>query len=143
MRILTKKLQRCLNNLSELQKLRVVVINLEKQTKDSVSKIWNNFKNCIEYSHLQSHKDVIDPIVEECHTLIKEFQRDIEYNKQIIRRFDEVLLEKANKFDIEKINKHMKTLAQTSEFEIYKLHVIFLFYYIYSKEKFLKSSTNW
>jgi hypothetical protein len=72
--------------------------------------------------------------------LIKQFNRDIDHTKQIIRRFDEVLLEKANKFDIEKINKQFKTFLENSLFETFKIAVSLLPFdvinILYSKQEY-------
>jgi formyltetrahydrofolate synthetase len=106
--------------ISELQKLKVVITNQRSEFELQNKRIWNNFDRFCQYQHLKQHRQEVDPIIKSCETMITQFKEDIKDTKQIIRRFDEVLLEKAPKFDIEILKKDIKKFLPSVDFEVYK-----------------------
>ena len=50
----------------DLQKLRVIITNVNTEFKQITNDIWKNFDNWCQYVHFQKHKEYIDPIVDAC-----------------------------------------------------------------------------
>ena len=61
--------------------------------------------------------DSIQPMVEECYKKLDEFTQEIEDSKDIIQRFDEVLLEKASKFALNQLRDEFRDYTLTDHFK--------------------------
>ena len=59
----------------------------------------------------------IFPVIEEFGDKIKQFEKENDTAKQIIRSFDNVLLEKASKFSIEEIHRKLEKYVLTTTFK--------------------------
>ncbi|CAI2387629.1 unnamed protein product [Moneuplotes crassus] len=68
-----------------------------------LKEIWDNFRKCCNIDHINSFKEEMEPKMASCENLVADFNLELIKNKEIIRRFDEVLLEKASKFSIDQI----------------------------------------
>ena len=60
------------------------------------------------YSDLREQMDSIIPISEDWCYKIREFAKDIKGSKEIIERFDEIMLEKASKISLEELKREFK-----------------------------------
>lgn len=94
----------------------ILTQSLNKETSD----IWKHFENCCQYDHFQKHKEYIDPIVESCRKSLDLFKEESNSNKLIIRRFDEVLLDKASKFDLDNLKIQFKDYVLVQDYFEYK-----------------------
>ena len=59
--------------------------------------------------------DTIKPLVRIWEDTLAGYRQDNEDAKQILRRFDEVLLEKASKFSVEQLEKSLKNYSEKYE----------------------------
>ena len=67
------------------------------------SKLWSNFNKYWPFNFLSDLKGEIIPNLERFITEVKECQIEWKENKEIIRRFDEVIWAKASKFAIDEL----------------------------------------
>jgi len=86
----------------------------------SISELWSNFDNCIQFEHLQQHKTYIDPIVKDCKEKVEIFTQDLHDTRLIIRRFDEVILNKSSKFEVDNLRTELNDFLKNVDFEKYK-----------------------
>ena len=92
---------------------------------DDLKEISGKFSNCIQYHHLQKHLDIINPVVSECsdkgrpptHHIVLEFEKEIKKTKEIIKRFDEVMCDKASKFSIDNLWHEFKEYISREELD--------------------------
>lgn len=73
--------------------------------------LWKNFDNCCQYKHIRQVKNTIQPLAQEWVDKLKQFSKDNEDIKRIVSRFDEVILEKASKFSVDKIYEKLQDYA--------------------------------
>ena len=88
--------------------------------KKEVDMIWNQFSKFCSYEHIQKIERKIDPFIEIVSNKVSEFEKDNINNKEIIRRFDEILLDKASKFNITEIKSVIEGLLSKHSFEEHK-----------------------
>ena len=72
------------------------------------------------YSKVEELKDLeerVIPVIEEFREKIEEFRKENDKAKQIIRSFDNVLLEKASKFSVEDVKRNFNLYLRKEEFE--------------------------
>ena len=113
---LFKKLEEDLESTNK--KFDKVVSNVEFE--EEIDKIWNNFKtysNFCQFRHLKEHMDKVDPILQSCTHLLEKYKKDNQASKEIIHRFDEVLLQKASKFSVDKVEKELKAVCLKTSLE--------------------------
>ena len=78
-------------------------------------RIWEYFKtfnNFWQYKDLKEHMDTVKPLVKSWEEMLNNYRKDNEDSKLILRRFDEVLLEKASKFSVDTLEKSLKIYAE-------------------------------
>jgi len=101
---------------SNKMKTKVEFSDLKVETdkiRDHFTKFWS-------YEHLQDLKNQVEPMVELVGVRLNQYQMNHEKNSAIIQRFDEVLLEKASKFNLEEIRQEMKQYISIEGFDIFK-----------------------
>ncbi|CAI2387474.1 unnamed protein product [Moneuplotes crassus] len=80
---------------------------IQKGQFDARTKMINNrlkkIDDCCKFQDLQDHANQIEPLVTQCRRSLEEYRADNKRQKDIIARFDEVLLEKASKFSVEQL----------------------------------------
>lgn len=91
--------------------------------KSEVDKINEKFINCCSYDHIKKIEDKIDPFIEKVRKQVESFEVDNIKSKEILRRFDEVLWEKASKFNLEQIQLEFKNYIHNQQFEAFKEHL--------------------
>ena len=103
--------------IAELQKLRATVNSHKTELERNMTKVWKKFEKCWDVIRLHEHKTQIQTVVESWQKQIQGFRgeidvakrevdeakKDVSDAKSIIRRFDEVILEKASKFELQAI----------------------------------------
>jgi integrase len=96
---------------------------------DEHSKIWKHFETFtefIKYNHLENHMGEVKPLIEYWNQALSQYKKDNIEAKQILRRFDEVLLAKASKFTVENIEAkirdfwHRDTINELKQFVDFK-----------------------
>mmetsp|Transcript_7921 Transcript_7921/g.7001 ORF Transcript_7921/g.7001 Transcript_7921/m.7001 type:complete len:421 (+) Transcript_7921:205-1467(+) len=90
------------------------------------NKIWSTFdtfNQYCKYNDLENHMKEVKPLVNQCAESLEKYQKDNEEAKQIICRFDEVLLEKASKFTVDDIERQLKELAQLTQMSELKNYI--------------------
>ena len=96
------------------QRLKCLISNKE------VDLVWSQFSKFCSYEHIQKIERRIDPFIELVSNKVNEFEHDNTKNKEIIRRFDEVLLDKASKFNITELKLEIEKLLTKQSFDDYK-----------------------
>ena len=81
-------------------------IGLYRQEQQSVAQkrdilnVYTEFKNYTSLEDLKKFRNELNPVINESHALLTSFRTEFETIKEIVRRFDEVISGKANKFAI-------------------------------------------
>ncbi|CAI2362768.1 unnamed protein product [Moneuplotes crassus] len=68
--------------------------------KAKTDAIWSNFENCCQYEHIKQVKLRVEPLADKCIKLLNNFSQENIEMKNIIKRFDEIILDKASKFSV-------------------------------------------
>ena len=84
---------------------------------ERIKAIWKNFDRCCSYDHIIEFKGEVYPRIRQCENLVSDFKIDVLKSQKIMRRFDEVLLEKASKFSINEIYKRFEDYVKIIDFE--------------------------
>lgn len=117
------------NNLRPLRQKFSEIDTMQKELKKwvrdrfftaTVDSLKKNFDNCIQYRHLSAHKEYIDPIVEDWKNKMSAYTEELLKTREIIRRFDEIMLNKANKFEIERYRAELKNYVTIENLNEYK-----------------------
>ena len=69
-------------------------------TKDDIERVYKRFSEFASYAELDKHKKEIEPMVKLCRSTQDKFVFEHEQMKEMIRRFDECISEKANKMSL-------------------------------------------
>lgn len=96
--------------------------------QDESTKVWrkfDTFNEFIKFEHLQNHIDTISPLISDCKKCLDQYKTDNKDIKNIVGRFDEVLLEKASKFTVESIADKLKQFSTTRD--LHELKQLMLF----------------
>ncbi|CAI2360509.1 unnamed protein product [Moneuplotes crassus] len=108
----------------KIKELKRVDDNLKVQIDEKLVKIeftnfqkatQKKFEGCISFTHLEDHRDYVDPKVVSCCTKVSDFRKEIDEAKEIIKRFDEVICEKASKFSVDDITHRLKKFLTKEE----------------------------
>jgi hypothetical protein len=105
------------NQSIEVFSTRVNTLPTITSLNDKLKEVWNNFSNCCEYSHIKDLKGEMGHRMNECENAVADYKLDLTTKNEIIRRFDEVLLEKANKFQIEQIYNTLDGYTTADQFQ--------------------------
>ena len=121
-----KKVREEIKSLKELEgkiaefALKLNHYSLKSEINDKVKQVWKHFDKYCSFDHIINFKAEMEPRMQRCESLVGDFKLEIINNQKIIRRFDEVLLEKASKFSIEQIYQKLSDYMLVSDFEVYK-----------------------
>lgn len=84
---------------------------------EEVRKIWKNFDKFWEFQNLADFEGKINPIVKQCKQKVNEWVSTCIENKSIIKRFDEVLCEKASKFSIDQLRREIDSCLKSEDLD--------------------------
>lgn len=98
-------------------KIEIESLDEKKAEKEETKKIWQYFLDFTTLKQLAEVQVKIFPVIEEFGDKIKQFEKENDTAKQIIRSFDNVLLEKASKFSIEEIHRKLEKYVLTTTFK--------------------------
>ncbi|CAI2381910.1 unnamed protein product [Moneuplotes crassus] len=115
----TKKLSKLKDDQSDIkEKLshKLDASYIEQENK----KIWDNFSNYCSFQHLADFRKEIRPKVKSCEKIVCDCIQICTENKAMIRRFDEVICEKASKFTIIKLYKDIEVFLEKEKFRDFK-----------------------
>eukprot|EP00347_Sterkiella_histriomuscorum_P007561 403348445 len=107
------QIQADINQLDQKQKrtqheLKSVQNTLPKKAENTeIKKVWENFVNYCSYQDLKDLYNKVMPPLSSFESKMMEMSRDYDQSKEMIRRYDEVLLEKANKMAIKEVYETM------------------------------------
>ncbi|CAI2359596.1 unnamed protein product [Moneuplotes crassus] len=93
--------------------------NLKEDKLDLEAKIntvWDNFNNYCDFNHFDNYKASIKPMLRACELRVDKYGVENEKCVKIIQRFDEVLCQKASKFNFGQLEKDMKNYLKAEEF---------------------------
>ncbi|CAI2361494.1 unnamed protein product [Moneuplotes crassus] len=85
--------------------------------KEGLDSIKSQFGNFCSYEHIKNMNAKIDPFMKQVDTLLTTYTDDNKKAKEMIRRFDEVLLEKASKFNLEELKIELKKYIHSKSFQ--------------------------
>jgi hypothetical protein len=74
---------------------------------DDGDRLWNNFRKYCKFDDLKDLYSKTVPEIQKFEQKIIDFTQEMEKNKFMIRRFDEVLSEKASKLNIKEVFQHI------------------------------------
>eukprot|EP00347_Sterkiella_histriomuscorum_P012456 403368505 len=94
-------------------------LKLKTYTEETL-RIWNNFQNYAEYSDLKDLYQKVLPELSKFEDKVQELTTDCEKVSEIVRRFDEVLSEKASKQNIDDIQIQLKEYVTQERLWNYK-----------------------
>jgi len=94
-----------------------------KETIDECDKIRATFDSYCQYRHLKELYNQVMPEIENFNHHLQTFKGQIEEQRLIIRRFDEVMLSKASKFNLEQIETEFKKHLIVTEYDEYRQKV--------------------
>ncbi|CAI2387617.1 unnamed protein product [Moneuplotes crassus] len=80
-----------------------------------VKEVWKHFDKFCSYDHIINFRAEMEPRINTCETCVQEFGEELSKNKEILQRFDEVLLEKAPKFAIQEIYSQLEQYTTLSK----------------------------
>lgn len=83
--------------------------------KTDATKIWKHFQRFADYSDLKDLYTKCIPELAKFEQRIIDFQREIDRNAEIMRRFDEVIGQKSNKQSVKKVYEYIATNCATPE----------------------------
>ncbi|CAI2362031.1 unnamed protein product [Moneuplotes crassus] len=104
---------------NKLRSLELKIANKAEKSdvKVKTDALWKNFDNCCQYEHIERVKLRVEPLAETCSRRLERFTRDNQEMKNIINRFDEILLEKASKFSVDKLVEKIRDYATETSLE--------------------------
>lgn len=79
----------------------------KKAEQLEVRRVWKNFENYCSYQELKDLYNKVMPTLQRYDAKMMDMSRDYERSKEIIRRYDEVLLEKANKLAVKELEEYV------------------------------------
>jgi len=92
------------------EEIRGVINILNKKSEKTrveseFKRLWSNFSKYWAYQHLDHFRNEINPMIDNCKINTNKCIAICEENKSMIRRFDEVMCDKASRFSIIKLYK--------------------------------------
>lgn len=91
-----------------------------KAEKDQIWEIKDVIRDLVNKEQIQELEDKVFPLMKDVVSKIQSFDERIEDSKRQMVRFDEIVLDKASKYDIININKKVDKCLIKSDFEIHK-----------------------
>jgi NhaP-type Na+/H+ and K+/H+ antiporter len=88
-----------------------------KETIEEVDFVKSKFQEYCAYKHLKDLYNKVMPVVENFEVKLGRFNREIEQHRLVIRRFDEVMLEKASKFRLKQLENEFCKYLMKNDFE--------------------------
>ena len=106
-------------------KIKLVNVALAKKLEThhltgATVKIWNKVKTLASTKDFEDMKEYVMPTIDFMKLRIASFAEDINRNQEIIRRFDEIILQKASKFSLDEIDKKFDSYFKISEHNKYE-----------------------
>ncbi|CAI2358779.1 unnamed protein product [Moneuplotes crassus] len=72
--------------------------------------------SCCKFEHLEAHMNRVEPMIQQCRKGLDDYKDDNQKQKEILSRFDEVLLQKASKFSVEQIETKLRDYSLKADF---------------------------
>ena len=88
-----------------------------RETIEEVDRIREKFEYYWSYKHLKELYNKVIPAIQGFENNIKEFYKQMDQQKEMIRRFDEVIMTKAPKFSIDQLNKDLESYLKLTEYK--------------------------
>ena len=99
----------------ELRKFESMLLN-RVTISDFKYETSNIMNNCAKNSDLNNVRNIVLPAVDGFKTKIEQFEKSNDESKEIIKRFDEVICEKASKIDVTELIKQLKDYVKKDQF---------------------------
>lgn len=100
-----------------MKKLELSIEN--KAEKDQIWEIRDVIRDLVNKEQIQELEDKVFPLMKEVVAKIQNFDEKIEDSKRQMVRFDEIVLDKASKYDIVNLNKKVEKCLVKSDFELH------------------------
>ena len=84
---------------------------------EEVKRIWDNFDKYWGYQNLADFEARMNPIIKRCSKQTDEWYIECYNFRKIIKRFDEVILDKASKYSINKLYEDIKVFVENEPYE--------------------------
>ncbi|CDW86627.1 UNKNOWN [Stylonychia lemnae] len=129
----------------QFQKINKDFINMQQDIKyvddqlnlkidlDEGKRIWKNFTKYCLYEDLKDLYNKTVPEIQKFEHKLMEFNSDLEKQQIIIRRFDEILTDKASKQNIKEIYQHITLFTESTDFNMFRIQI---------NEKFLENKNK-
>lgn len=121
-----KKLREDIKELRQLEgKIKEFALKLNGYVQagdmnEKIKQVYKEFDKWWSYDHILKFKQEMEPRMLQSESLVADFNIEIIKIKKIVRRFDEVLLEKASKFSIDKIYEKFQNYLQDQDFSEFR-----------------------
>ncbi|CDW74827.1 UNKNOWN [Stylonychia lemnae] len=92
----------------------------QRTTQEETSRLWKNFQTYAEYNDLKELYNKVVPEVQKFEESLLDLNRECRKTQEIVRRFDEVILDKASKQNIRELYKKLDDYVERDLFIDYK-----------------------